>query len=122
MYKLFLSWRYLRTRWIALASIISVMLGVATMIIVNSVMEGFTKEMHDRLHGILSDVVVESVGHAQHLSGAVLRVVVDAASRQVAPAARLKVDPQDAHATTLCAGIDGEPEVFLWFANASIDR
>ena len=62
MYKLFLSWRYLRTRWIALASIISVTLGVMTMIIVNSVMEGFTKEMHDRLHGILSDVVVESMG------------------------------------------------------------
>ncbi len=62
MYKLLLSWRYLRSRWIALASIISVTLGVATMIIVNSVMEGFTQEMHDRLHGILSDVVVESVG------------------------------------------------------------
>lgn len=62
MYKLLLSWRYLRTRWIALASIISVTLGVATLIIVNSVMEGFTQEMHDRLHGILSDVVVESVG------------------------------------------------------------
>ena len=62
MYKLFLSWRYLRTRWIALASIISVTLGVMTMIIVNSVMEGFTKEMHDRLHGILSDVVIESMG------------------------------------------------------------
>lgn len=62
MYKLLLSWRYLRTRWIALASIISVTLGVMTMIIVNSVMEGFTKEMHDRLHGILSDVVVESIG------------------------------------------------------------
>ena len=31
MYKLLLSWRYLRTRWIALASIISVTLGVATM-------------------------------------------------------------------------------------------
>ncbi len=36
MYKLFLSLRYLRTRFIALASIISVMLGVATMIVVNS--------------------------------------------------------------------------------------
>lgn len=60
MYKLLLSWRYLRTRWIALASIISVTLGVATMIIVNSVMEGFTREMHSRLHGILSDLVVES--------------------------------------------------------------
>jgi len=61
MYKLLLPWRYLRTRWIALASIISVTLGVATMIIVNSVMEGFTQEMHQRLHGILSDVVIESV-------------------------------------------------------------
>ena len=36
------------------------MLGVATMIVVNSVMEGFTHEMQDRIHGILSDVVVES--------------------------------------------------------------
>jgi len=60
MYKLLLCWRYLRTRYIALASIISVMLGVATMIVVNSVMSGFTAEMQDRIHGILSDVVFES--------------------------------------------------------------
>ena len=60
MYKLLLSWRYLRTRYIALASIISVTLGVATLIVVNSVMAGFTQEMHERLHGILSDVVFES--------------------------------------------------------------
>ncbi|MBN2022737.1 MAG: ABC transporter permease [Pirellulales bacterium] len=51
--------RYLRTRYIALASIISVTLGVATMIVVNSVMSGFTTEMRDRLKGIISDVVVE---------------------------------------------------------------
>ena len=62
MYKLILSWRYLRTRYIALASIISVTLGVATMIVVNSVMAGFSHEMHQRLHGILSDLVVESMG------------------------------------------------------------
>ena len=60
MYKLLLCWRYLRTRYIALASIVSVMLGVATMIVVNSVMSGFTAEMQDRIHGILSDVVFES--------------------------------------------------------------
>jgi len=60
MYKFLLCWRYLRTRWIAFASIISVTLGVATMIVVNSVMEGFRHEMQDRIHSILSDVVFES--------------------------------------------------------------
>ena len=60
MYKLLLCWRYLRTRYIALASIVSVTLGVATIIVVNSVMQGFSYEMEGRLHGILSDVVFES--------------------------------------------------------------
>jgi lipoprotein-releasing system permease protein len=60
MYKYLLCWRYLKTRYIALASIISVMLGVATMIVVNSVMAGFAEKMRDRLHGVLADVVVES--------------------------------------------------------------
>jgi lipoprotein-releasing system permease protein len=60
MYKLLLAWRYLRTRYIALASIISVTLGVGTLIVVNSVMAGFTREMHVRLKGILSDIVIES--------------------------------------------------------------
>jgi lipoprotein-releasing system permease protein len=64
MYKLLLSWRYLRTRYIALASIISVTLGVGTLIVVNSVMAGFSHEMHIRLHGILSDIIVES--HSQN--------------------------------------------------------
>jgi lipoprotein-releasing system permease protein len=62
MYKLLLCLRYLRTRYIALASIISVTLGVATMIVVNSVMAGFSHEMHIRLHGILSDLVCKSHG------------------------------------------------------------
>jgi lipoprotein-releasing system permease protein len=60
LYKYLLCWRYLRTRYIALASIISVMLGVATMIVVNAVMAGFAEKMRDRLHGVLADVVVES--------------------------------------------------------------
>ena len=58
MYKLLLSWRYLRTRFIALASIVSVTLGVATLIVVNSVMAGFVDQMKSRLHGILSDVEI----------------------------------------------------------------
>ena len=62
MYRLLLSWRYLRTRFIALASIISVTLGVATLIVVNSVMSGFVEEMKDKLHGILSDVEMSAPG------------------------------------------------------------
>ncbi|HLJ11629.1 MAG TPA: FtsX-like permease family protein, partial [Planctomycetaceae bacterium] len=60
MYKVLLCSRYLRTRYIALASVVSVMLGVATMIVVNSVMAGFSSEMRDRIHGILADMVLEA--------------------------------------------------------------
>ena len=60
MYKLLLCQRYLRTRYIALASIISVTLGVATMIVVNSVMAGFGSEMRNRIQGILSDIIIDS--------------------------------------------------------------
>jgi lipoprotein-releasing system permease protein len=36
------------------------MLGVATLIVVNSVMSGFSNKLKDRLHGILADVVIET--------------------------------------------------------------
>lgn len=60
MYKILLCWRYLLTRYLALACIISVMLGVATLIVVNSVMGGFSSKLRERLHGLLSDVVIEA--------------------------------------------------------------
>ena len=84
MYKILLCLRYLRTRYIALASIISVMLGVATMIVVNSVMAGFSNEMRDRLHGFLADIVVE----ARSMDGIVdarrqMAIVEDAAGEYI---------------------------------------
>jgi lipoprotein-releasing system permease protein len=60
VYKLMLCWRYLRTRYLAMVCIVSVMLGVATLIVVNSVMGGFSTKLRDRLHMLLSDVVIES--------------------------------------------------------------
>lgn len=60
MYKLLLCLRYLRTRYLAFVCIVSVMLGVATLIVVNSVMSGFSNKLKDRLHGILADVVIET--------------------------------------------------------------
>lgn len=62
MYKLLLCWRYLKTRYLALACINSVMLGVATLIVVNSVMNGFSTKLRTLLHSVLSDVVIE--GHS----------------------------------------------------------
>jgi lipoprotein-releasing system permease protein len=61
LYKLLLCWRYLLTRYLALACIVSVMLGVATLIVVNSVMSGFSTKLKERLHGLLSDVELEAV-------------------------------------------------------------
>ena len=43
------------SRWLC---IVSVTLGVATMIVVNSVMAGFTHEMQGRLNGMLGDLIV----------------------------------------------------------------
>src|SRR6266404_6309173 len=60
MYKVLLCWRYLRTRYLAFACIVSVMLGVATLIVVNSVMAGFSTKLRERLHHLLSDVVIET--------------------------------------------------------------
>ncbi len=63
MYQYLLCMRYLRTRYIALASIISVMLGVATMIVVNSVMSGFATQMRERINANLSDLTIDSVSY-----------------------------------------------------------
>src|SRR4029079_12805908 len=60
VYKLLLCLRYLRTRYLAFICIVSVMLGVATLIVVNAVMSGFSTKLKDRLHGVLSDVVVDT--------------------------------------------------------------
>jgi lipoprotein-releasing system permease protein len=60
MYKLLLCWRYLKTRYLAMACIISVMLGVATLIVVNSVMSGFSTKLRDKLHDVISDILIES--------------------------------------------------------------
>jgi lipoprotein-releasing system permease protein len=60
VYKLLLCVRYLQTRYLAFICIVSVMLGVATLIVVNAVMSGFSTKLKDRLHGFLSDVVVDT--------------------------------------------------------------
>jgi lipoprotein-releasing system permease protein len=60
LYKVLLCWRYLRTRYLAMACIFSLTLGVATLIVVNSVMCGFSTKLRDRLHEMLSDVLIEA--------------------------------------------------------------
>jgi lipoprotein-releasing system permease protein len=60
VYKLLLCVRYLQTRYLAFICIVSVMLGVATLIVVNAVMSGFSTKLKDRLHGVLSDLVIDT--------------------------------------------------------------
>jgi lipoprotein-releasing system permease protein len=60
VYKFLLCTRYLRTRFLAFVCIVSVMLGVATLIVVNSVMSGFATKLKDRLHGISADTSIDT--------------------------------------------------------------
>ncbi len=59
VYKLLLCWRYLLKRRLAFICVGSITLGVATLIVVNSVMSGFSTKLKDRLHGLLADVLIE---------------------------------------------------------------
>ena len=92
MYKLLLCLRYLRTRYIALASIVSVTLGVATMVVVNSVMAGFTTEMKDRIRGLLADVVIESHSLQGHPDPEALMARAEAAAPGLIEAATPTVE------------------------------
>ncbi|MDB5512590.1 MAG: lipoprotein-releasing transporter permease subunit [Enterovirga sp.] len=53
--------RYLKTRLIALLSFLGIMLGVATLIIVLSVMNGFRKELLEKLVGINGHIFVAAI-------------------------------------------------------------
>ena len=85
-YELLLGWRYTRagrsTRrngfisFISAASIVGIALGVAALIIVLSVMNGFQKEVRDRMLGVVSHIEVMSVdgGSLQDVPGLLQRV------------------------------------------------
>src|SRR5262249_34585681 len=60
MYVYLLWVRYLKTRRLAFICMGSVMLGVATLIVVNSVMSGFSSKLTQKLHDKQSDIVIES--------------------------------------------------------------
>lgn len=63
MYKLFMALRYLRAHRIIYFSIAGVAVGIMVMIIVLSVMGGFSRTMKERIRGVQSDLVIRSVSH-----------------------------------------------------------
>jgi lipoprotein-releasing system permease protein len=78
VYKLLLCFRYLRTRYLALLCVASVMLGVATLIVVNSVMSGFSNKLKTHMHGMMSDITI----HTEATSG--FSVTADELTRRIA--------------------------------------
>ena len=63
MYKLFMALRYLRAHRIIYFSIAGVAVGIMVMIIVLSVMGGFSRTMKERIRGVQADIVVRSAAH-----------------------------------------------------------
>jgi len=62
MYKLFISLRYLRSRKISLFAMAGVAVGVMTLIVVLSVMNGFDQELRNRIRGTLTHIIVTKGG------------------------------------------------------------
>src|SRR5258706_10972868 len=60
MYKLFMAFRYLRAHKIIYFSIAGVAFGIMTMVIVTSIMGGFSRDMRTRIRGMQTDLVVTS--------------------------------------------------------------
>ncbi|HTF55888.1 MAG TPA: FtsX-like permease family protein [Planctomycetota bacterium] len=63
MYKLFMALRYLRAHRIIYFSIAGVAFGIAVMILVTSVMGGFSRDMRSRIRGVQSHILVRSASH-----------------------------------------------------------
>lgn len=58
MYKFFISLRYLRSRKISLFAVAGVAVGVMTLIVVLSVMNGFDRELRGRIRGTLAHIII----------------------------------------------------------------
>jgi lipoprotein-releasing system permease protein len=58
MYKLFMAFRYLRAHKIIYFSIVGVAVGIMTMVVVTSLMGGFSRDMRSRIRGMQTDVLV----------------------------------------------------------------
>ncbi len=63
MYKLFLTFRYLRKRRIAYFAIAAVILCTAMVLIVTSVMGGFLDQLKRKARGLLGDVIIDNRWH-----------------------------------------------------------
>ncbi len=60
MYKLFLTFRYLISKWVAVFSVLSVWLCVAMVLIVFSVMDGFLDNIKQHSRGLLGDIIIDN--------------------------------------------------------------
>ena len=62
MYKLFITLRYLRSRKISFFAVAGVAVGVMTLIVVLSVMNGFDQELRSRIRGTLTHIIITKGG------------------------------------------------------------
>jgi lipoprotein-releasing system permease protein len=61
MYKLFMALRYLRAHKIIYFSIVGVAVGIMTMVVVTSLMGGFSRDMRSRIRGMQTHIIVTSI-------------------------------------------------------------
>jgi lipoprotein-releasing system permease protein len=85
LYRRFLSVRYLRTRFVNFLSVAGVMTGVAVLIVVTSVMDGFQVKVREVVRGTLSHVILVPQGEAPAYASLDEALRKDARVRATAP-------------------------------------
>lgn len=88
MYRSFLALRYIRTRFVNLISVGGVMFGVAVLLVVTSVMDGFQERVKTVLRGNLSHLSVTPTGETLPDLGRLVHEVASADPRIVGVAAQ----------------------------------
>src|SRR5262245_30485042 len=71
MYRLFLSWRYLRGRRANWIGIVGICVGTGALILILSIMAGFLDENRKAVRGSLSDLVVQPMQAPNWASGTI---------------------------------------------------
>ncbi len=90
MYRLVLTYRYLKSRWLTLVAMIATFLGVGSLVVTLALMNGFVKDIRQSVRGGLADIIVEAdITGFPYYDDFIARIKADPNIAEATPAVQL---------------------------------